>query len=126
MVYSLNLNMYHEQEREDVPKAAPDVQKPVVPDAGLDGGAGALPEISSGRGIKAVKMAVFGAVFALIGFCAGLGVNVREVVKDYIKEADGDWRVVALLKVMADIDKQCRESNERTGRILEKIEEAEK
>lgn len=118
--------MYHEQEREDVPKADSEVSMQEVLHAGENEAVEPVARAGSGRGIRAVKMGVFGAVFALVGFCAGLGVNLRQLVKDYIEEADGDWRVVTLLQIMGDIDQQCRESNERTKLILQKLEEIEK
>lgn len=85
-----------------------------------------VPGKIESRGIKALKMGIFAAVFAAAGFMAGLGVNVKKVAGEYLKEADGDWKVIALLNVMSDIDKQCRESHEKMEEILKRLDHLEK
>lgn len=104
--------------------AAPIIEEP--------GGKEAAPEVIpaadaliSGKAVKALKMAVFGLVIGAVGFAAGLGVNVREVAKGYIEEFDGNHPagIMAAIRVLADIDTQCRESNANTREILNVLKE---
>lgn len=85
-----------------------------------------LAQTSSGssKAVKALKMAIFGLVFSAAGFAAGLGVNVRDTVKGYIGEVDSNNPVgiMAAIRILADIDTQCRESKERTAKVLQILE----
>lgn len=99
--------------------AAPIIEEP--------GGKEAAPEVipaqtlRSGKAVKALKIGIFCLVSSAVGFAAGLGVNVREVAKGYIEEFDGNHPVgiMAAIRVLADIDTQCRESNANTQEILQ-------